>query len=81
MDKVIAILIGFLPNPRMYKRIELEKKMGQLHLICWDKGNSMLLPPEEDGYQAHVFSIPASGDPIKRMLPYMKFSNRAYAAL
>lgn len=81
MDKVIAILIGFLPNPRMYKRIELEKKLGQLHLICWDKGNSMLLPPEEDGYKAHVFSVPASGDPIKRMLPYMKFSTRAYAAL
>ena len=77
MKKVIVILIGFLPNPRIYKRIELEKTLGELHLICWDKGNSMLSRPEGNEYSVHIVDIPAGGDPIRRMVPYMRFAQEA----
>lgn len=77
MKKVIAILIGFLPNPRIYKRIELEKTLGELHLICWDKGNGMLSRPEGNEYSVHIVDIPAGGDPIRRMIPYMRFMQEA----
>ena len=77
MKKVIAILIGFLPNPRIFKRIELEKTLGELHLICWDKGNSMLSRPEDNEYSVHIVDIPAGGDPIRRTVPYMRFTLEA----
>ena len=77
MKKVIVILIGFLPNPRIYKRIELEKTLGELHLICWDKGNSMLSRPEGNEYSVHIVDLPAGGDPIRRKVPYMRFAQEA----
>lgn len=72
-----VILIGFLPNPRILKRIELEKKMFNLHLICWDRGSNMLFPPAEDGYRVHIIKINAGNDPLKRMRPYAEFSRKA----
>ena len=77
MAKVIAILIGFFPNPRFYKRIELEKQLGELHVICWDKKNGMYLPPKEEGYYIHVIECAAASDPVKRIIPYRKFSKQA----
>lgn len=68
-----VILIGFMPNPRIYKRIELEKKTLNVHLICWDRGGSMLSYPHGEGYTAHVIKIKAGGDPVRRFLPYQKF--------
>ncbi|MBE6938097.1 MAG: glycosyltransferase family 4 protein [Ruminococcaceae bacterium] len=81
MERKIAILIGFMPNPRIYKRIELEKTMGELHLICWDRGNSMLAAPEGEGYTPHVISIPAGGDPVRRFIPYRRFFARSLKLL
>ena len=81
MAKAIVILIGFLPNPRIYKRIALEKQLSNVNLICWDRGDSMLQPPTEDGYKAHVIKIKAGGNPLKRLLPYRKFSKEANALL
>ncbi len=77
----IAILIGFLPNPRIYKRIALEKQIGDLHLICWDRGDSMLERPIGDGYTVQVIQEKASRNPLKRLLPYKKFSKQANAFL
>lgn len=77
MKKTLAILIGFLPNPRIYKRIELEKKLGEFHLICWDKGDSMLPKPEATDYSIHIVDIPANGDPLRRMIPYLRFAHAA----
>lgn len=76
MQKTIVILLGFLPNPRMYKRIELEKNLGNLYVICWDKGDNMLFLPNDDGYTSYVIHVPAGIDPIKRMIPLRKFSNK-----
>ena len=81
MAKTIADLIGFLPNPRIYKRIALERQIGNVHLICWDRGNSMLQRPIEDGYTAYVIQVKAGGNPLKRLLPYKKFSKQANAFL
>ena len=81
MAHTIAILIGFLPNPRIYKRIELEKKIANVHIICWNRGDSMLQAPTEDGYKAHVIKVNAGGNPLKRLVPYSKFSKSANALL
>ena len=77
MKKNIVILIGFIPIPRIYKRIEVEKSIGNLHLICWDRGNNMLLPPTGDGYETHIIGINAESDPIRRIIPYHRFSKKA----
>ena len=81
MAHKIAILIGFLPNPRIYKRIALEKQIGHVHLICWNRGDSMLEAPKEDGYVAHVINVEAGGNPLKRLVPYKKFSKSANVLL
>jgi succinoglycan biosynthesis protein ExoL len=81
MAHTVAILIGFLPTPEVYKRINLEKQFGNVHLICWDRGSSMMQAPIEDGYSAYVIKINASRNPLKRLIPYGKFSAAARAAL
>lgn len=79
--KKSVVLIGFMPNPRILKRIELEKEMFSLHLICWDKGRNMLSAPNVDGVSVHKVSIDATNDPLKRFIPYVKFSNKALRLL
>ncbi len=81
MTPTIAVLIGFLPTPIIYKRIDLEKQLGNVHLICWDRGSSMMQAPVEDGYSANVIKINASRNPLKRLIPYGKFSAAVKAAL
>lgn len=73
----IAILLGFVPGPRLQKRIDLEKTIGDLHLICWDRGIKNKTMPEEDGFSIHSLLIPTVNNPLKRTLPYLKF--RSYA--
>lgn len=77
MKKTIVILIGFLPDPRMTNRINLEKKIANLHVICWDRGKNMLQVPKEDGYFLHVIHVEAGNDPVKRLIPYSKFIKQA----
>ena len=77
MTKKFVVLIGFLPNPRILNRIRLECSLGEVHLICWDRGSSMLCAPEEEGYHVHIIHIPAGNDPIKRLIPTMRFEKEA----
>ncbi len=79
--KRIVILIGFLPEPHIMKRIELEKKIGELHVICWDRINNMQERPSENGFSAHIISRKAGTDPLKRMIPYVLFSRDALKML
>lgn len=81
MKKCFVILIGFFPDPRMYKRIELEKDLGDLHLICWDKGNNMLQAPEAKGYTTHIIRLKSSRDLVRRLIPYMRFFRKAIKLL
>ncbi len=75
--KKIAILISYLPNPRIYKRIELEKTLGEVHLICWDRKVNMHFPPSGDGYTVHCIQRPARSNPLRRMIPFARFSAEA----
>lgn len=81
MKKNSVILIGFLPIPRIYKRIEIEKKLFSLHLICWDRGSNMLSLPESDEFESHVVRISAGNNPIKRNGLYKAFSKKAMELL
>ena len=71
------MLLGFLPNHRLLRRIEIEKEMGQVHLICWDRGADMMPPPKENDFSVHIIKISAGSDPIKRLIPTKKFSAQA----
>lgn len=77
----IAILIGFAPNPRIYKRIALEKSMADLHLIFWDRGYGIPYPAEGDGYTSYALKIHAGTDPVRRLFPYSKFIRKSMALL
>lgn len=79
--KKIVILIGFLPEPRMMKRIELEKNIGELHVICWDRINNMQERPPENNFSAHIIARKVGTDPVKRMIPYVLFSRDALKLL
>lgn len=80
--KTAVILIGFMPNPRIYKRIALENELYDLHLICWDRGKNMLaFSSEKDTCETHCIRIPAGDDPVRRAIPYMKFNARAMKLL
>lgn len=77
MKKKLVMLIGFLPNPRIYKRLALERELFDVHLICWDRGSEMQAPPKAEGFRVHCLRIPACSDPLRRLLPYGKFSVKA----
>lgn len=77
----IVILIGFVPGPRFKKRIDLEKELGELHLICWDRGIKNKIMPEPKGFLIHSKLIPTVNEPLKRMLPYLKFKSFAMKEL
>lgn len=77
----IAILLGFVPGPRFKKRIVLEKSFSDLHLICWDRGLKNKIMPEEDGFIIHSLRIPTVNNPLKRMLPYLRFRSFAMKEL
>jgi Glycosyltransferase len=81
MSSTAVILIGFLPNPRIKKRIEFEKSNMNLHLICWDRGSEMQMVPSGNGYEVHRIEIAARNNPLKRMVPYRKFSKKAMEIL
>ena len=80
MDRIV-ILMGALPYPRMYKRIQTEKKLGELHLICWDRGNNNLEKPVGDNYKVHLIQENAIDDPLKRLAPYTRVFKKAYNLL
>ena len=77
MKQRIVILIGFLPNPRMRKRIELEKQLAELHLICWNKGKNMLNWSEQEEVVSHIIDLKASVNPSERILQFPGFARRA----
>ena len=73
----VVLLLGGMPNPRIYKRIELLKRISDLHLICWDRGRRTLDVPVENGYKVYIISQNAVSDPVRRLIPYSKFFKQA----
>ena len=77
-----VILIGSTPKPRTNKRISLLKTITDVNLLCWDRMNESQLKLNEDiDYPAFIEHIKAANDPIKRVVPYLKFYNRALKRL
>ena len=72
-----VLLLGGMPNPRIYKRIEILKMISDLHLICWDRGSRTLDLPVENGYKIHIISQNAVSDPVRRLIPYANFCKQA----
>lgn len=77
MRKKTVFLLGFLPNPRMYKRIALAQQYSDAHLVCWDRGKEMQENPRGNGISCDIIQINAGNDPIKRIIPYRRFSKAA----
>lgn len=78
----IAYLLGFVPNPRLNKRINAAKTDFDVTLICWAKSDSYTFRNVHEGISSYVMHIPANAfDPVARMRPYASFAKRAIAAL
>lgn len=77
----IAFLIGFLPNPRIYKRISFAQRDNEVFLICWDRGKQMMENPEGRGTPCRVIQIDAGNDPLSRVIPSMQFAKKATITL
>lgn len=76
-----VFLIGFLPNPRIYKRIALAQNYSNVHLICWDRGKEMLESPTGRGFSCNIIRINAGNDPVSRVFPFEKFKKKALEIL
>jgi glycosyltransferase involved in cell wall biosynthesis len=72
-----VILIGFMPNPRIFKRAALESEMYEVHIICWNRGDNMIEHRKTENCILHEIKIDASNDPLKRLVPYYRFRSEA----
>lgn len=77
MSNNIVILIGFFPDPRIMNRINAEKQVGLVHLICWDKEWNKLSKPVDNDFKSYIITEKAKGDPIRRYIPYKRFAFKA----
>lgn len=77
----IAMVLGCLPNQRMNKRIQLEESIGDLDVVCWDRGNNMMTESVGHNHVMHVLDIPASSVPTKRILQFFVFYKEALKEL
>lgn len=77
----LAILIGFMPNPRIFKRANLESERYEVHIICWNRGDNMIKHNVAENCVIHEIKINASNDPLKRLIPYYRFRAEALKIL
>ena len=82
MEKVkISFVLGKYPNPRMKKRIQLVKKIGEVSLICWNMG-SINFDYVDDEVEFIQVDINANRtNPLKRLLPMLRFIHKAMKKL
>lgn len=77
----LVILIGFMPDPRMFNRADAESERYEVHFICWDRGSNMIPRKDKGNYAIHTIKLPASNQPLKRLIPYAKFRREALKLL
>lgn len=71
-------VLGFYPNPRICKRINLLKTFGSVNVVCWDKMSGNELEFHIDGISWNPIKVKAdASNPIKRLLPLQKFKKQA----
>ncbi|WP_300411037.1 glycosyltransferase [Lagierella sp.] len=75
-----CFLLNFTPHPRIIKRIELVRKHYDTFAIYWDKGEDNF-DFKNDIRKIRITVKADRNNPIKRIVPTFKFSNRAYEML
>ena len=75
-----VFLLGFLPNPRIERRIEVACRFAQVDVIAWDRTTDALpVAPESRSYRLHRLSHPATSNPLRRFGPLTGFLAEACA--
>lgn len=77
----LVILIGYMPDPRMFNRAALESEQYEVHIVCWNRGQNMIHHKGQGDCIIHEIEIPAQNNPLKRLIPYMCFKKAAMAHL
>lgn len=74
-----CFLLSFTPNPRMIRRISLVKTQFQVSLVCWERQKEDLWGSEQIAeIKQYVVSVRANnGNPLKRLLPTVRFADKA----
>lgn len=81
MNKLV-LLISHIPDPRMNKRIELLKKMYDVHLIYWNRDTLDIWDIKDNEINNIEIKIKANHiNPVKRIIATIKFSIKAYKIL
>ena len=81
-EMVSVVMIGSIPKPRTYKRIAFLKRFSKMNLLCWDRVNETQLNIDENvDYPVNVIKLKAANDPLKRAVPYAKFTKKALKLL
>lgn len=81
-DMKIAFILGRYPNPRLKKRINIEKRLGKVVLICWEKGMANKLNFEDSDIDLYSISIKSSiTNPVKRLFPTVLFTIKSIKKL
>ena len=81
-EMVSVVMIGSIPKPRTYKRIAFLKRFSKMNLLCWDRVNETQLNVDENvDYPVNVIKLKAANDPLKRAVPYAKFTKKALKLL
>ena len=81
-EMVSVVMIGSIPKPRTYKRIAFFKRFSKMNLLCWDRVNETQLNVDENvDYPVNVIKLKAANDPLKRAVPYAKFTKKALKLL
>ena len=75
-----CFLLNFTPHPRIIKRIDLVREHYETFAIYWDKGEDNF--DFKNDIKKIKISVKANrNNPIKRIIPTMKFSSLAYERL
>lgn len=77
----IVMLNSGIPNPRRRKRLLIEKRIGDVTLVCWDRSAHGVTSEQAEGCRVHCIQCAAQPGAayhlIERSLAEKKFAKRA----
>ena len=78
----ISFLLSYTPNPRINKRVRALSENNEIMLIYWRRTKDHVWGNVSKKYNQQEIYIPANmGQPLKRILPTIKFISRAFRKL
>lgn len=80
-DSKITFLLGYSPNPRMQKRIQVASAVASVQLVQWDKDQDKLSLYDSPDLEKHIITIKSSENPLQRIPEYFKFQKNAISKL